>query len=343
MPDDFNPYHKWLGIPLHQQPANHYRLLGLEQGECDPDVIAHAAEQRVLYLKSVSGGEHGHLSRLLLDEISRACNCLLDAEQKTAYDKLMQTKQHASQFPGPPPLHSPAPAERIPEDKRFDRVDDIAPHHPFSDDDSSPLAINIGIGNAQKKKKNWDLEANKNKNWEDLNDQLDDLPEKRSSTPDFTGISATGSAEQISPPELFSAESLADESTYIEPANTPALPSSLTEQRPEQKLEESPAISQTTENAESFPAPPPLPPEKKLVNASFEQQNPFAIAGDSEGELVNGVSFSNAQSIGTPEPKSDLAKSTRKKEKRIQLIGHLVAPIIGLIIGWIILQYLKTK
>ena len=23
-----DPYHKWLGIPPHEQPANHYRLLG---------------------------------------------------------------------------------------------------------------------------------------------------------------------------------------------------------------------------------------------------------------------------------------------------------------------------
>ncbi len=27
---NFDPYHKWLGIPPDEQPANHYRLLGLE-------------------------------------------------------------------------------------------------------------------------------------------------------------------------------------------------------------------------------------------------------------------------------------------------------------------------
>ena len=31
MSDHFNPYYKWLGIPIDQQPADHYRLLGLER------------------------------------------------------------------------------------------------------------------------------------------------------------------------------------------------------------------------------------------------------------------------------------------------------------------------
>ena len=40
----FDPYHKWLGIPLDQQPANHYRLLGLRNFEHDADVIESALE-----------------------------------------------------------------------------------------------------------------------------------------------------------------------------------------------------------------------------------------------------------------------------------------------------------
>ena len=53
--------------------------------------------------------------------------------------------------------------------------------------------------------------------------------------------------------------------------------------------------------------------------------------------------FGSETSTGTLQSKNPLGKANRKKEKRIQLIGHLVAPIIGLILGWIILQYLKTK
>ena len=36
---NFDPYHKWLGIPPKDQPPNHYRLLGLSLFESDPEVI----------------------------------------------------------------------------------------------------------------------------------------------------------------------------------------------------------------------------------------------------------------------------------------------------------------
>ena len=39
----FDPYHKWLGIPPEQQPASHYRLLGIAEFESDADVIDTAA------------------------------------------------------------------------------------------------------------------------------------------------------------------------------------------------------------------------------------------------------------------------------------------------------------
>ncbi|MGB1817044.1 MAG: hypothetical protein ACPHJ3_16920 [Rubripirellula sp.] len=35
----FDPYYKWLGISADDQPANHYRLLGVDQFESDADVI----------------------------------------------------------------------------------------------------------------------------------------------------------------------------------------------------------------------------------------------------------------------------------------------------------------
>ena len=342
MPDDFNPYHKWLGIPLNQQPADHYRLLGIVRGECDPDVITHAAEQRTLHLKSISTGQHGELSRLLLDEVSRACNCLLDAKQKTAYDNLLQTNQNTSPLPEPPPLHSSVSEGFFPSDDGVNRNNDAEQHHPYAEDNnSSPLAINIDTGNAKKKKGNWSLQANENKPGEDLDNQIGDLPGQPSSEPDFTGISVTEKSERFSPPNLPPVEFVVDESSHIGPVDTPALPSFLSVP----KVEAPHTTSQPNRNAESFPAPPPLPLplENHSVDSSFAEQNPFDIVDDGEGELADGISFPKTQAIGTPEPKSGLAKSNRKKEKRIQLIGHLVAPIMGLIIGWIILQYLKTK
>jgi hypothetical protein len=30
---EFNPYHRWLGIPPDEPPPTHYRLLGLKRGD----------------------------------------------------------------------------------------------------------------------------------------------------------------------------------------------------------------------------------------------------------------------------------------------------------------------
>ncbi len=43
MSDVFDPYYKWLGIPPKDQPADHYRILGIEKLEIDPEVISLAA------------------------------------------------------------------------------------------------------------------------------------------------------------------------------------------------------------------------------------------------------------------------------------------------------------
>ena len=45
MAEAFDPYRKWLGIPVQDQPPNHYRLLGIELFEADPDVISNAADE----------------------------------------------------------------------------------------------------------------------------------------------------------------------------------------------------------------------------------------------------------------------------------------------------------
>ena len=52
----FDPYHKWLGVPPHQQPPNLYRLLGISLFESDADVISYAADQRMALLRSIAAG-----------------------------------------------------------------------------------------------------------------------------------------------------------------------------------------------------------------------------------------------------------------------------------------------
>ena len=85
MADSFDPYHKWLGIPPQDQPANHYRLLGIERLEDDADVISSAADQRMNFLRQFQNGERTVLAQQLLNEIAAARVCLLDVEKKEDY------------------------------------------------------------------------------------------------------------------------------------------------------------------------------------------------------------------------------------------------------------------
>lgn len=86
----FDPYHKWLGIPPKDQPPNHYRLLGLELGESDVDVIDAAANRQMAYVQQRATGTHVALSQKLLNELSAARVCLLDPKRKAAYDAELQ-------------------------------------------------------------------------------------------------------------------------------------------------------------------------------------------------------------------------------------------------------------
>lgn len=54
----FDPYHKWLGIAPKDQPPNHYRLLGIDLFESDPDVIDTAANKQMAHLQSCATGPH---------------------------------------------------------------------------------------------------------------------------------------------------------------------------------------------------------------------------------------------------------------------------------------------
>ncbi len=108
----FDPYRKWLGIPSEEQPADHYRLLGIGLFESDPDVIANAADRQMMHVRSFQGGRYAALSQRILNELSAARVCLLDPQQRAAYDaklKATLTAHFAAAHPAGPPA-SPPPA-----------------------------------------------------------------------------------------------------------------------------------------------------------------------------------------------------------------------------------------
>jgi hypothetical protein len=97
MSDSFDPYYKWLGIPPWEQPPDHYRLLGITLFEADPEVIAHAADQRMAHLKNLQTGKYSLLSQPLLNEIAAAKVVLLTPHRKAAYDQQLRGPARAAQ------------------------------------------------------------------------------------------------------------------------------------------------------------------------------------------------------------------------------------------------------
>ena len=108
MPNQFDPYYKWLGIPPKDQPPNHYRLLGIDLFEPDREVIDAAANRLMAYLHDLASGEHAEASQRLLNEIAAARLCLLSPEEKAGYDAALKLLGHGSTA-APPPVPSAAP------------------------------------------------------------------------------------------------------------------------------------------------------------------------------------------------------------------------------------------
>ena len=90
MPETFDAYHKWLGIPPAEQPPNYYRLLAIPLFESDADVIANAADKQMAHIRSFQTGQHSALSQKILNEIAAARVCLLNAAKKPAYDAVLR-------------------------------------------------------------------------------------------------------------------------------------------------------------------------------------------------------------------------------------------------------------
>lgn len=96
MADDFDPYYTWLGIPPDEQPATHYRLLGVRLFEPNLDVISNAADQRMAFLRTFQVGKRSALSQRLLNEMAAAKVSLLDSDRRRAYDEKLRVSQPKS-------------------------------------------------------------------------------------------------------------------------------------------------------------------------------------------------------------------------------------------------------
>lgn len=108
----FDPYHRWLGIPPKDQPADHYRLLGIDRFESDPEVIRDGADRQMTHVRTYQLGEYSSLSQEVLNKLAAARVCLLNPETKAAYDARLRRQlggATAAQLPDAPPALPPVP------------------------------------------------------------------------------------------------------------------------------------------------------------------------------------------------------------------------------------------
>ena len=112
MPEKFDPYYRWLGIPPKEQPPNHYRLLGIELFESDPQLIDSFALRHTDFLREITDGPHLPEAQRLLNELAAARRCLLDPQRKAAYDAELRERLTAA---GKPLANADAAAPPPPE------------------------------------------------------------------------------------------------------------------------------------------------------------------------------------------------------------------------------------
>lgn len=116
MSDAFDPYYTWLAIPPEEQPADLYRLAGTAKYEANIDVISHAVDQRMAFVRTFQSGKNSTHSQKLLNELSNARVTLLNAEKKTAYDQMLRAREPQltpppGHFELPPPIELPPAAQ----------------------------------------------------------------------------------------------------------------------------------------------------------------------------------------------------------------------------------------
>lgn len=90
MSDEFNPYYEWLAIPLEEQPANFYRLLGVKEFESNPKILQNAADRQMTHVRTFQQGKHAAESQTLLNELAKARITLLDPTTREAYNETMR-------------------------------------------------------------------------------------------------------------------------------------------------------------------------------------------------------------------------------------------------------------
>lgn len=151
----FDPYHKWLGIPPEEQPADFYRLLTLAPFESDPEVIEGAADRQMAHVRTYQTGQHSAQSQKILNELAAAKLSLLHPQKKNAYDAELRRRSAAGRLTAASPTAVPVAALPVrtsvaaPAAEPHVILDMTAPRPVDSVDESQPSPAEIRIAPAQ--------------------------------------------------------------------------------------------------------------------------------------------------------------------------------------------------
>lgn len=103
MQNEFDPYHKWLGIPAKNRSLNHYVLLNVSLDETDDEVIRSAAIRQRSHVERFLTGQHAPIAKRVIYEIDEAEITLLDPKMREQYDRQMSlSKSRRKQQKLPP-------------------------------------------------------------------------------------------------------------------------------------------------------------------------------------------------------------------------------------------------
>lgn len=128
MPEPFDPYQSWLGIPPHEQPPHAYRLLGVRPFEGDSRVLQHGLNRIRLHLQPLQSGPYAAVYQQILAEVNFAGQTLLDPQRKAAYDLQLSSQLNSGGARRPIPVSTPMPvAATASEAAPFAGVQEAAP------------------------------------------------------------------------------------------------------------------------------------------------------------------------------------------------------------------------
>ncbi len=131
MPDIFNPYAAWLGLPTDVTSPDHFQLLSIDESVDDPAAIASAADRAMTRVRSHKPGPQAAAWAQLLDRIAAAKATLTDPAQRQSYIQQLSTPAaltaapvDPSQLPRTPgatyPIATQLPAAGPPLDRSLD-------------------------------------------------------------------------------------------------------------------------------------------------------------------------------------------------------------------------------